>query len=419
MNSANLTQKFISYVGMLLGFGDDVITVLSLRALDHLDDRHVLSPAEQLQEDLEYAQQEAMAWEIEHETIKERSKNLPADTIGAILKRPKAPRQAYIKDFLYAGAVTFLAAEPKSGKTTFSLHALGALTRGKEFLGESLIPTIVLYATEQTEISYTTQAEKVSDLIENQNFRVILYEDNTVIEDKPVRQDDGQTKFVPTDVFPTSWEKQIALWTFAIKRNNAKVFVIDTLTAFSNFRSGEAFDPGVVQARLQDLKILISKFPDLAILILHHLRKEKNDANRYETVKSFNDIANSYALRAGSDQNILFYCPSSNEEDKMVRTVRIEGRFVEQETTFQIVLTPDGFEKRQQPVEEPAEDEQARLLGLCLKNPTLNNQPIRDIMETYGFKKNQVERFRQTWARGTQPTPFLSECLSGPGQNPK
>ena len=407
MKPANLLQKFVAICGMVLGFGDDVFTGLSAeQAYSLLDNSPALTAEEQTEDVLRHAEQAATDWEHEHEKLKERSKYLPADTVGAILKRPKAPRQAYIKDFLYAGAVTFLAANPKEGKTTFSLHALGALTRGQEFLGEKLIPTVVLYATEQTETSFTTQAAKVADLVENQNFRVILYEDNTIIEDKPVRQEDGQMKFVPTDVFPTSWEKQIALWTLAIGKNHAKVFVIDTLTAFSNFRSGEAFDPGVVQARLQELKILITKFPDLAILILHHLRKEKNDAGRYETVKTFSDIANSYALRAGSDQNILFYCPSSNEEDKMVRTVRIEGRFVDQETTFQIVLTPNGFGKRQQPVEEPAENEQDRLLALCLKDPALNDQPRATICEAYGFTAHQVNTFRQTYPRGTQPALF-------------
>jgi hypothetical protein len=181
MKAANLLHKLFSICGIALGFGDDVFNLAAASSLSAeeayalIDDSPVLTTEEQTEDALRHAEQAATDWEHEHEKLKERSKYLPADTIGAILKRPKAPRQAYIKDFLYAGAVTFLAAEPKSGKTTFSLHALGALTRGQEFLSEKLIPTVVLYATEQTETSFTTQAAKVADLLDNQNFRVILY----------------------------------------------------------------------------------------------------------------------------------------------------------------------------------------------------------------------------------------------------
>lgn len=126
------------------------------------------------EEDHQAAMDEAAQWAIEHEKLKARSKYLPADTIGSILKRPTSPITAYIKDFLYAGAITVFAEEPKAGKTTFTLRALGALTRGDEFLGEKLSPTVTLHATEQTEVSFASQAEKVPSLHENEKFRVIL-----------------------------------------------------------------------------------------------------------------------------------------------------------------------------------------------------------------------------------------------------
>jgi len=87
------------------------------------------------------------------------------------------------------------------------------------------------------------------------------------------------------------------------------------------------------------------------------------------------------------------------------------------EEKFKLELTPNGFIKRQEPIEEaaPAEDEQTRLLALCLKDPTLNSQPIRVIAKKHGFKKNQVERFRKR----ERENHILSESVSAPGQNPE
>jgi RecA-family ATPase len=202
------------------------------------------------------AAEELENWEAEHERLKQRSPYLPADSLKNLFARPKPLVKHYIPDLIFAGSITILAGDPKAGKTTFLLHALGALTQGKDFLGNKLDRHTVLYASEQTEYPFRDQAEKVPTLYDNEQFRVILYEDNvrrvagTRFNDK-TQQNETVEELLP----PSTWDEQIVFWKQAIQKNKAGVFVIDTLTAFSNFRSGEAFDPGVVQVRLQLLKL--------------------------------------------------------------------------------------------------------------------------------------------------------------------
>jgi RecA-family ATPase len=298
------------------------------------------------------AAEELENWEAEHERLKQRSPYLPADSLKNLFARPKPLVKHYIPDLIFAGSITILAGDPKAGKTTFLLHALGALTQGKDFLGNKLDRHTVLYASEQTEYPFRDQAEKVPTLYDNEQFRVILYEDNvrrvagTRFNDK-TQQNETVERLLP----PSTWDEQIVFWKEAIQKNKAGVFVIDTLTAFSNFRSGEAFDPGVVQVRLQLLKTLLTDNAQLSIVILHHLRKENNNRGGDVAARSFADIANSYALRAGTDQNILIYRPSKKHET--VRTLKIEGRFsMEHEFQVSLDLKKQEFVRLDKPVED-------------------------------------------------------------------
>jgi hypothetical protein len=333
----------------------------------------------------------------EHEIAVRRSEYLPADSLRNLFLRPVAPITCYIPKIVFAGAITILAGDPKAGKTTFLLHALGALTAGRPFLNNPLQPTTILYASEQSEVSFRQQAEKLPFLKESDRFRVLLFEDNLL---KKIITKQKDTAWVQEESFvpPSTWDEQVTFWEEAIRKNNAGVFVIDTLTAFSNFKAGEAFDPGVVHARLQTLKSLLKKRPNLAVIILHHLRKE---VAGQKVSRSFGDIANSYALRAGTDQNILIYSPDKKKSPN-VRCLSIEGRFVDSEESISIELTPEGFRLLDGEIKaEPTPQE--KLLELVRLKPELNDLSFRELADATGFSLRQVQIFRKT-QRTVSPT---------------
>jgi hypothetical protein len=350
-------------------------------------------------EDFDSCNEAQEAFRVEHEIAVRRSEYLPADSLRNLFLRPFAPITCYIPKIVYAGAVTIVAADPKAGKTTFLLHALGALSVGKQFLNDQLSPVTVLYASEQSEVSFRKQAEKLSHLKESDNFRVLLFEDNLVSKTIRKKQDNI---FVEEEVKvpPSTWDEQIAFWQTAIDKNNPSVFVIDTFTAFSNFKAGEAFDPGVVHARLQALKVLLKSRPNLAIVILHHLRKEVAGGN--QTARTFGDIANSYALRAGTDQNVLLFAPNKKKAPN-VRSLMIEGRFVDSEEEIQVELTPDGFQLRNAQVEDDKRPAQELILEAVSRDPELNNLVVRDLADRLGISTKQVQLFRQKFPKGCVP----------------
>jgi len=73
-------------------------------------------------------------------------------------------------------------------------------------------------------------------------------------------------------------------------------------TGYQNPKKTPNWPNSVIRhGQLQALKRLFVDTPELSIMILHHLRKEINRFGGDQKARNFSDIANSYALRAGSD----------------------------------------------------------------------------------------------------------------------
>lgn len=290
-----------------------------------------------------------------------------------------------IENFIYPGSLTILAADPKCGKSTFLFYALKAMQESKPIAGLRTRPAKCIYASEQPFVSLRNQIQRVPGYDTNDLFLPIPVENNYVERERPV---DGEIKKVRT--FPNSWEEQIDLWQTVIEREKASLFVVDTFSAFAQFRGGEAFDAGPVTTRLQQLKSLMATIPDLAIVVCHHLRKE--DEQKGGGARSFHDIANSYALRAASDMNIIFYRPDRKEENKNLRTMKVEGRFLEEEYEMSFRKVGDSFQQEAAPVrEDPYKDIKQALTY----NPDLAKLSIRKLADDLKIDEGRVKRFKQ------------------------
>jgi hypothetical protein len=303
---------------------------------------------------------------------------------------PRTRPEPFLESLIYPGSLLILAGNPKAGKSTFLWHALQAITTGKDFCGLKTRLAKVLYASEQPDPSLFTQIEKVPGYDKNENIFFLPLDFNYT----PRPSIDTQTgKEVTINCFPTTWDDQIKLWKEELEKTNANVLVIDTFTAFGLFRVGEAFDSGPVTTRFQQLKSLQTSIPGLSIVVLHHLRK--GDLKK-KGEPTFHDIANSYALTAASDMNAILWQPSRKKEDSNLRTIKIQGRFLDEEFPFSFRKNGPEFSRSDAPTKT---DWNAIILERVLAHPDWWDLSIRDLAEKLEIKKHYVESFRMTYPK--------------------
>jgi len=347
----------------------------------------------------EIAQAEYEAWEEENHQLRLRQEErqqweaaMPHKNIIFMDKMKDCPHKEPIpiwENIIYPGALTTISSDPKCGKTTTLFYALQAIAEGKDFLGLKTTRTTTLYASEQPFQSLNKQVQRLPNNDKNSHVGFIPYEFNYTRRDMP-NPETGQME--SKAVFPTIWEEQVRFWHSKVREINAGLLVIDTFSAFALFRGGEAYDSGPVTTRLQQLKSIQSEFPDLAIVVCHHLRKE--DAGRGGMNRSFSDIANSYAFRAAADMNVLLWKSSKKLADKNLRNITIEGRFLDEEYSMSFRKVVHDFIRVKPPAKAyPYQD----ILDDILAEPELNKLPNRKLATELGIDVNKVKRFRKDY----------------------
>jgi hypothetical protein len=303
---------------------------------------------------------------------------------------PRTRPQPFLENLIYPGSLLILAGNPKAGKSTFLWHALQAMTTGQSFCGLKTRLTTVLYTSEQPDPSLFTQIEKVPGYKENERIFFLPLDFNCT-----TRPEFNLTtkREVEVSHFPATWEEQVNLWKEELQKVNANILVIDTFTAFGLFKTGEAFDSGPVTTRFQQLKSLQTSIPGLSIVVLHHLRK--GDL-RKKGEPTFHDIANSYALTAASDMNAILWQPSEKKENSNLRTVRIQGRFLDEEFAFNFRKNGQEFSRSDSPRKS---DWDATILERVLAHPDWWDLSIRGLAEKLEIKKHYVESFRMLYPK--------------------
>ena len=150
--------------------------------------------------------------------------------------------------------------------------------------------------------------------------------------------DEGKPAFREVPI--GGWAEQVKFWGEMLLKTGARLIVVDTLISFSQLQNGESYDAGEINNLLTILKALYSIVPGLAIVVLCHCRKLSGT----KPALSFADIAGSYAIRAGSDMNILLFAKDRKLYPRE-RTYVTEGRFNEHITDadgLTVELSEDG-----------------------------------------------------------------------------
>src|SRR5579862_4301940 len=247
----------------------------------------------------------------------------PAISFKDLAERPNLAVKAYCPGFIYSGAMTLLGGDAKAGKSTFMFLLLNAIANGEKFLGTECEKAVVLYVSEQNESVFKEQLRKdCPQALQNSKLRVILVENNfetvpvmTSVANKIVQDTDDYGNPIYEVRGFSNWVEQVKFWGIMVQRTHAKILVIDTFTAFSNLSIGEVNDPGALTTKLMALKSLYKIQPQLAIVLLHHLRKPSNKPGQTSSIRDFSDIAGSYAFRAATDQNMIMFKPRKQPEN--------------------------------------------------------------------------------------------------------
>lgn len=269
---------------------------------------------------LEYASSTFEAYEhaykeyLAEESIPE--KYAPAISAKDLFRRPKLPITSYIPGFIYAGSLNLVAGEPKAGKSTLVWHLINAIGYGDKFLGEDSRKANVLYVTEQNEVSFRQETAGIPKFTENPNVYILLPESAPV----------------------GSWPQKIQFWGDKLIATNSSILVIDTFGSFANLPPGGENDSACIAERLMGLKQLYKNKPNLAIVLVHHIRKPSADP-RFPA-KDFADLRDargSSAIVGGTD-----WCVMLSKGQNTVRNIHTEGRFGP-EQKFSLALTDNGY----------------------------------------------------------------------------
>lgn len=213
--------------------------------------------------------------------------------------------------YLRRGEVTLLAALWKAGKTTLLAHLLRAMGEGGRFLGRDLLPSKVLYVTEESESRWAARRDAVG-LQDHAEFLVRPFTSKPRIE---------------------RWEEFIAHIGNLITERAYDVVVFDTLANLWPVRDEN--DASAVQASLMPLHGMIDK---VALALIHHTRK--SDGSEATASRG------SGALTGFVDTIVEFrrYLPGDRADCRRVLTGY--GRHDETPDELVIELTGSGYVER-------------------------------------------------------------------------
>ena len=238
-----------------------------------------------------------------------------------LFDRPRMPVQAYCQDFIYAGGLTAVCAEPKAGKSTLVWYLLNAISKGDTIFGRRCSKGNVLYVSEQNEACFRDQASRVPRITDNEDLGILLAESNKV----PNPSGDGEFIHIST------WDAQLSFWEQRIKDFDADVFVIDTLGAYFHLPPGGENDNGVMQQRMAQLRQFFNIRKHLAIVLIHHNRKEITNGNGRNADRSLypslNSIRGASAIAGAADHAICLGAPKEPLDTN--RYISFFGRYVE------------------------------------------------------------------------------------------
>ncbi len=165
-----------------------------------------------------------------------------------ILEQKEPPLTWVWQGYLALGLMTLLSARPKTGKTTLLFHLLKSLFSNHSFLeGSTCLPGKVLLLSEES-----------NGLLRPRFQRLGLNRDDFWVLRRPMVRD---------------WKEAIGMMALAANKG-ARFIIVDTLAVF--WGVSDENDASVIIKALTPLQQLAQE-QQVAILLIHHLRKSEGD----------------------------------------------------------------------------------------------------------------------------------------------
>jgi hypothetical protein len=214
--------------------------------------------------------------------------------------------------FVSRGGVTLLNALWKAGKSTLLSHLIRAFDdRADEFLGRAIVPSRVLYVSEEHEDLW---AERRDDLLIGDHVGMVTR------EHLPFR---GRSN-------PAEWAALIGNVARAVAEHRFDVVVFDTISKLWPARDEN--DAGEVENALMPLWNITNT--GAGLILVHHNRKSGG--------KDFTGARGSGGLPAFAE-TIVEFARSSDESKDCKRVLTSGGRYRETPDKWLIELTPAGY----------------------------------------------------------------------------
>lgn len=232
---------------------------------------------------------------------------------GVDLAASPAPPTEWIAGRLFprGGLVQLTGATKGGGKTTLLCHALGAIVRGLDFLGEPTMQTGAVYLTEQARSTFEPEYLTPAGLLipgAAERIRVLYgYEASGY-----------------------GWEAVVAAAVETCRRAGAGLLAVDTFGYWSGIEDEN--DSARMQRALRPLQDAAAS--GLCVVAVHHDRKGGGET--WEAGRG------SSAFAGAVDVIVNVRRPQGGQSDT-VRELRCEGRYGELFDSLMIELTPEGY----------------------------------------------------------------------------
>lgn len=171
----------------------------------------------------------------------------------------EAGEQEWLADKLVPkGGLTVLGGDPKTGKTLLALELGFAVASGREFLGRDVSPAAFLYVTEEgTQFEIAKRAKRLLAHGEPELPTLVLWREG-------VRFDE-----------PRTW--QLVRDTLA-ELDRPTLLVLDPLR---DLLAGDENDSASIAAVGRAIQGLLRDFPELTIVLIHHLSKRREGSGGF------------------------------------------------------------------------------------------------------------------------------------------
>lgn len=175
-------------------------------------------------------------------------------TVKELFEGGPAKIEWFVKDLLPKKCLVSFQGRAKAGKSTFTFHMLKALIEGREFLGEKLEPTKIIYLSEQTEEAFKLQLQEAGIDSESENLAYLTVENHAGLP----------------------WQTLFKLGALKAQEFGAELLVIDSWGRFVGFGVNEdEYAPAPTQRRITLLRQLMSE-TKVGILIIQHVGKDNS-----------------------------------------------------------------------------------------------------------------------------------------------